>query len=100
MDGSESDTKREVDELTETIRRVHRENQFPMFTGKEPKPTTKDDGKNEGTSVRSQKANDEDATELLETCGYEVVPDVLETDGGTWESMFRVQHTFSIHDAD
>ena len=39
----------------------------------------------------------------LKICGYEVVPDVLETDGGTWEFIiliYKVHHTFSIHDVD
>ena len=99
-DGSESETEGEVKELTESIDEFGTELQLPTFTSKKTKRTTNNDGRNEGPSARRQKGNDEGATKLLKTCGYEVVPDVLETDGGTWESIFKVQHTFFIHDVD
>lgn len=82
-DGSQSDTRREVEELTEIIRRVLNTS-YRYSPAKKPKRTTKDGGKNEGPSARSQKGNDK-CTELLEICGYKMVPDVLEMDGGTWE---------------
>ena len=95
---SESDTKTEVKELMESIDELNTEHRFPAFTSEKTKHTTNDDGKNEGPSTRRQKGNDEGDIDLLDTCGYEVVPD--ETDGGTWELIDKVQHTFSIHDVD
>jgi hypothetical protein len=99
-DGSESDTQTEVDELKKAVDKLGRENQLPTFTSKKSKRPTDDDGTNEGPSTHRRKGNDGGATEQLETCGYEVVPDILETDGGTWELISKVQHTFSIHDVD
>jgi hypothetical protein len=99
-DGSESDTERKANELKESIDKLGREHQLPAFTEKKNKRPTKDDGRKEGPSPQHQKGNDGGAAEQLETCGYEVVPDVLETDGGTWELISKVQHTFSIHDVD
>jgi hypothetical protein len=99
-DGSENDTEREVDELTDSVDKLGREHHLPTFTSKNTTRPTNDDGRNKGPSADRRKGNDGGATEQLETCGYEVVPDVLETDGGTWELMSRVQNTFSIHDVD
>ena len=99
-DGSESDAQREVDELKKSVDKLSRENRLPTFTSKKTKRPTYDDGRNEGPNAHRQKGIDGGATEQLETCGYEMVPDVLETDGGTWELIFKVQHTFSIHDVD
>ena len=99
-DGSESDAEREVDELTKSIDELSREHQLPTFTGKTTKGPTDGDGRNKGPSAHHGKGSDGGATEQLETCGYEVVPDVLDTDGGTWELISKVQHTFSINDVD
>ena len=39
-----------------------------------------------------RRSNDADhQVDQLEACGYEVVSDVLETYGGTWESLSKVQ---------
>ena len=99
-DGSKSDTQREVDELKESVDKLAKENRLPTFTSKKTKRPTYDDGRNEGSSARRRKGNDRGPTEQLETCGYEMVSDVLETDGGTWELISKVQHTFSIYDVD
>jgi hypothetical protein len=97
-DGIES-TERQINEVMKSIDKTGWEHQLPTFTSKKNKRPT-DDGRNEGPSAYHQKGDDGGVTEQLETCGYEVVPDVLETDSGTWELISRVQHTFSIHDVD
>jgi hypothetical protein len=101
-DESGNDT-REVDKLMESVNTLIREHQLPMFnTDKknERTSTTSDDERNEGRSAHCWESNDGGVTEQLETCGYKVVPDVFEAEGGTWELLFKVQHNFSIHDID
>lgn len=58
-----------------------------------------DGGSQAGPSVRRE-GDDGGANEQLEACGYEIVPDVLGTDGGTWELLTKVRNRniFSIHD--
>ncbi|KAF8468574.1 kinase-like domain-containing protein [Russula ochroleuca] len=57
---------------------------LPTFTGK-----TKREEDQIEPNVR-RKGNDGGAIEQLEACGYEVVPDVLETDDGTWELISKL----------
>ena len=39
-----------------------------------------------------QKSEDGGATDQLEACGYEVVPDVFEAAGGTWKLIDKVTY--------
>jgi hypothetical protein len=92
------DTAREVKDLTASVTKVSKEHKLPTFTGKTERPTNNDGGNRTGPNVRP-KGDDGGANEQLEACGYEVVPDVFETDGGTWELISKVQHQtyFFIH---
>ena len=46
------------------------------------------------TFTTNNDVDDEDAIEQLEACRYELVTDVLETKGGTWELIDKVPHSF------
>jgi hypothetical protein len=85
------DTAREVKNLSASVTKASKENMLPTFTGKTERPTNNDGGNRTGSNV-CRKGDDGGAIEQLESCGYEVVPDVLETDGGTWELISKVQH--------
>ena len=85
------DTAREVKNITAGVNKVSREHMLPTFTSNTKCPASNDGGIQTGPNVR-RKGNDGGAIEQLEACGYEVVPDVLETDDGTWELISKVQH--------
>ncbi|KAH9995504.1 kinase-like domain-containing protein [Russula vinacea] len=86
-DESESgDTKRKVEELATSVSKVSKEHKLPTFTGKTKR------GEDQAEPNVRRKANDGGANEQLEACGYEVVPDVLETDGGAWELISKLPH--------
>jgi hypothetical protein len=78
------DTKRKVEELATSVSKVSKEHKLPTFTGKTKR------GEDQAEPNVRRKANDGGANEQLEACGYEVVPDVLETDGGAWELISKV----------
>ena len=100
-DGENGDTTEKVKELTTDLDQLGKDNNLSGFTGKtKTKRLPGNYGRNQpGTSVHGSGGGG-GAAEQLETCGYEVVPDVFETDGGTWELISKVQHRnhFSIHD--
>jgi uncharacterized protein YrzB (UPF0473 family) len=77
------DIQRKVEKLT--VYDVSKKHVLPTFTGKTEDQT-------EYNVCR--KSDDEGANGhwQLEVCEYKVVPDVLETDGGTWELISKVQH--------
>ncbi|KAH8982946.1 kinase-like domain-containing protein [Lactarius deliciosus] len=78
------DTGTKVKKLATSVEQFSKEHDLPTFTDK-----TKHGG-------------DGGAAEQLEAYGYEIVPDILETEGGTWELIDKVRHTrihFSMHDA-
>lgn len=66
------------------------EQKLPTFTGKTNHTTGRDKENQPGPSTR-RKGNAGHQVDQLESCGYEVVDDVLETDGGTWELLSKVQ---------
>jgi hypothetical protein len=49
-------------------------------------------GGDQSESNANRKGNDSGADEQLEDYGYKIVPDILETDGGTWEVIDKVQN--------
>lgn len=81
----EEDTKAKVEELLANFNEMRRN--LSTFTSKNMSFSSNDEENQPGISVH-QKSND---SEHLEACGYEVVPDVFETDGGTWELLYKVQ---------
>jgi hypothetical protein len=86
-DGSENeDTKRKVKNFASSVYETSIEHKLPTFTSK-----TKCGEDQTEPNVR-RKGDDEGANGQLEACGYKVVPDVLETDGGTWELISKVQY--------
>ncbi|KAH9041678.1 kinase-like domain-containing protein [Lactarius pseudohatsudake] len=61
------------------------------FTGKSSKSKrTNDDGGNQPERNVRPKGGDGGADEQLEAYGYQVVPDILETEGGTWELVDKL----------
>jgi hypothetical protein len=56
---------------------------------------------NQSESDASRKGGDGGADGQFEDCGYNVVPDILETDGGTWELIdkYNLGNIFSTYDA-
>ncbi|KAF8465806.1 kinase-like domain-containing protein [Russula ochroleuca] len=78
------DTKRKVEHLKASVHEASKVHKLPTFTGK-----TKREEDQIEPNVR-RKGNDGGAIEQLEACGYEVVPDVLETDDGTWELISKL----------
>jgi hypothetical protein len=81
-------TKAEVDKLMKTFNKI--DPKLPTFTGKSNQ-STGHDGENQPGSSARRRGNDARQVDQLEACGYEVVEDVLETDGGTWELLSKVQ---------
>ncbi|KAH9168845.1 kinase-like domain-containing protein [Lactarius sanguifluus] len=95
------DTGTKVKKLATTVKNFGTEHRLQAFTSKS-KRSANDDGENQPERNVRHKGGDGDADEQLEAYGYQVVPDILETEGGTWELIDKVQHTrihFSIHDA-
>ena len=80
------DTKRKVKILQDSIYEVRKKHMLPTFTGKT------NCGEDQTEPNVRWKSDDEGANGQLEACGYNVVPDVLETDGGTWELISKVQY--------
>ncbi|KAF8274660.1 hypothetical protein EI94DRAFT_473523 [Lactarius quietus] len=64
---NEVDTRAEVEKLSVIVNQFSVQNNLSVF------------------NCRSKRPNDGGAEKKLEDSGYEVVPDVLETDRGTWE---------------
>ncbi|KAH8998393.1 hypothetical protein EDB92DRAFT_1941237 [Lactarius akahatsu] len=52
--------------------------------------TANDDEEDQPKRRVRPKGGDEDAAEQLEAYGYQVVPDILETEGGTWELVDKL----------
>ena len=98
-DGENGDTIGKVKELTADLDQLGKDSNLSGFTDKTKRLSGNYGGNQPGTSVHGGGSGG-DAAEQLEACGYEVVPDVFETHGGTWEVIFKVQHRnhFSIHD--
>ncbi|KAH9003154.1 kinase-like domain-containing protein [Lactarius hatsudake] len=95
------DTGTKVKKLATAVDNFRKKHGLPMFIGK-AKRTANDDEETQPERNVRQNVGDGGATDQLEAFGYEVVPDILETEGGTWELIDKVQHTrihFSIHDA-
>jgi serine/threonine protein kinase len=92
----DKDTKLQVNKLNLAVENIKVSHQLQGFSNRSKRPST-DTG---GDDRPSNKSKTSDAAEQLEDSGYEVVPDVLETDGGTWELIDKVQHRnhFSIPD--
>jgi hypothetical protein len=84
------DTAREVKNITAGVNKVSREHMLPTFTSNTKCPASNDGGIQTGPNVR-RKGDNGGPIEQLEARGYEVVPDVLETDGGTCELISKVQ---------
>ena len=82
-ESGDEDTIAKVNELVVDLDKKRQK--LPKFTI----TFSSDDG--ESQSGPRRKRNDGDSIEQLEACGYDVVPDVLETDGGTWELLHKVQ---------
>jgi hypothetical protein len=80
------DTKRRVRNFAASIHEISLEHDLPTFTSKT------EDGEDKTEPNVRRKGGDGGAIGQLEACGYEVVPDVLETDGGTWELISKVQY--------
>ncbi|KAH9177384.1 kinase-like domain-containing protein [Lactarius sanguifluus] len=95
------DTGTKVKKLATTVKNFGTEHRLQAFTSNS-KRTGNDDGENQPERNVRPKGGNGGADEQLEAYGYQVVPDILETEGGTWELIDKVQHTrihFSIHDA-
>jgi hypothetical protein len=114
LHANEGDTVGQVKKLKDLVNQYSCSNNLQQFTNKSDYSTktsehsTQDSTSNysedQSESNASLKGNDASADEQLEDYGYKVVPDILETDGGTWEVIDKVQHTnhsrtnFSIHE--
>ncbi|KAI9459836.1 hypothetical protein BJY52DRAFT_1264037 [Lactarius psammicola] len=83
------DTEGQVEKLATSVYYLSKDHHMSTFTGKTKHTASNDGGNQTGPRVR-QKGGDGGANEQLEACGYEVEPDVFETDGGTWESVFKL----------
>ncbi|KAH9041687.1 kinase-like domain-containing protein [Lactarius pseudohatsudake] len=97
----DGDTGTKVKKLATSVENFRKKHKLQTFTSRS-KRTANDDGENQPERNVRPKGGDGGADEQLEAYGYQVVPDILETEGGTWESIDKVQHTrihFSIHDA-
>jgi serine/threonine protein kinase len=91
-------TREEVQNIKEYVNQLGNDHGMESFASRKCRATHDSDGENQHSA--HQKRGNGGAVEQLEGCGYEVVPDVFETDGGTWESITKVQlrNHFSIHD--
>lgn len=99
-ENEDEDTRQKVRKLAESVKRLG----LPMFPSKASLKRLLSDDDSEGTqsgptSVHRE-SSDGGVVEQLKLCGFKVVPDVFETDGGTWELLDKVQdrNYFSIHD--
>lgn len=97
---NESQSKKEdTSEKVWMCARLLKQMKLPTFAIKTSLENVSDsDGGNQpglGPSDHRKSGGDGDAIEQLKLCGYEVVPDILETKGGTWELLIKVQETIS-----
>jgi serine/threonine protein kinase len=92
-------TRQQVDRLRAVVDNVSA-NLHPFHPSRSERSTTDTTGGDDRPSTGSKTGDTGDAAGQLEDSGYEVVPDVLGTDGGTWELIDKVQHRnhFSIPD--
>ncbi|KAH9038376.1 hypothetical protein EDB85DRAFT_2287570 [Lactarius pseudohatsudake] len=86
------DTETQVKKLATTVRNFGTKHGLQAFTGKSSKSkrTANDDGENQPERNVRPKGGDGGADEQLEAYGYQVVPDILETEGGTWELVDKL----------
>ncbi|KAH9017766.1 kinase-like domain-containing protein [Lactarius deliciosus] len=88
-DSESGDTESRIKELTAGVEKLSQDRGMPKFTS-ETKCTVSNDREDQfGPSV-CPKGDASDANEQLEASGYQVVPDVFETDGGTWELLVKL----------
>ncbi|KAH9052905.1 kinase-like domain-containing protein [Lactarius deliciosus] len=83
------DTGIKVKKLATSVEIFRNKHSLPAFTGKS-KRTANDDEEDQPKRRVRPKGGDEDAAEQLEAYGYQVVPDILETEGGTWELIDKL----------
>ncbi|KAH8981800.1 kinase-like domain-containing protein [Lactarius akahatsu] len=83
------DTGIKVKKLATSVENFRNKHSLPAFTGKS-KRTANDDEEDQPKRRVRPKGGDEDAAEQLEAYGYQVVPDILETEGGTWELIDKL----------
>ena len=99
MHADEGDTEEQVNNLKATLIRILDQNNLTVFSNRcrTKRPASNNGGDQPGTS-RQRTGNGAD--DQLEDSGYEIVPDVLEMKGSTWELIDKVQHRnhVSIHD--
>ena len=62
----------------------------PRFTGR-TKHFAKSDWETDDPGSARRSSNNDIQVDQLEACGYKVVPDVFEDDGGSWELVKKVQ---------
>ena len=85
--GDNGDEDTNFDEIAANFNR-----ELPRFTGRTKHLTRSDWETEPGTSQRARRSSNNDIqVDQLEACGYEVIPDVFEDDGGTWELLNKVQ---------
>ncbi|KAH8976367.1 kinase-like domain-containing protein [Lactarius akahatsu] len=88
------DTGIKVKKLATSVENFRNKHSLPAFTGKsktgKSKRTANDDEEDQPKRRVRPKGGDEDAAEQLEAYGYQVVPDILETEGGTWELIDKL----------
>jgi serine/threonine protein kinase len=92
-------TRQQVDRLRAVVDNVSAYLD-PFHPSRSKRSTTDTTGGDDQPSTKSKTGDTGDAAGQLEDSGYKVVPDVLETDGGTWELIDKAQHRnhFSIPD--
>ncbi|KAH9052928.1 kinase-like domain-containing protein [Lactarius deliciosus] len=83
------DTGTKVKKLATAVDNFRKKHGLPMFIGK-AKRTANDDGETQPERNVRPNGGDGGADEQLEAYGYEVVPDILETEGGTWELIDKL----------
>jgi hypothetical protein len=93
------DQSKEEDTLdkVEMLKKLLKQMDLPTFINETSlKNLSDNDGGNQpGPSDHKKSGGDGETIEQLKLCGYEVVPDVFETKGGTWELLIKVQETIS-----
>ena len=88
--GDNGDEDTNFDEIALIAANFNRE--LPRFTGRTKHFARSDWETEPGTSQRARwSSNNDIQVDQLEACGYEVIPDVFEDDGGTWELLNKVQ---------
>ncbi|KAH9165660.1 kinase-like domain-containing protein [Lactarius sanguifluus] len=83
------DTGTKVKKLAASVDNFRKKHRLPIFTGK-AKRTANNDGENQPERSVRRKGGDGGADEQLEAYGYQVVPDIFETEGGTWELIDKL----------